>query len=193
MVVLYQNYMSGVVRGVLYTQIDALSAHATFVSLALAMDEIHNNASTLSFEELYRNAYNLVLHKHGNLLYEGVQDRLGMHLRRSGAGLVRLGRTSLGGAILGGGGVSGRTGSMSTSTSTSTSSAILSSASISMMVGGGDDEGGRGLGVAVPSPRATRTTWYCTSTAIYCTRGCRISWGCCAGVAWASCDSDGLC
>jgi hypothetical protein len=104
MVVLYQNYMSGVVRGVLYTQMDALSAHATFVSLALAMDEIHNNASTLSFEELYRNAYNLVLHKHGNLLYEGVQDRLGMHLRRSGAGLVRLGRTSLGGAILGGGG-----------------------------------------------------------------------------------------
>ena len=39
-----------------------------------AIDEIYNkNASVLSFEELYRNAYNLVLHKHGDLLYEGVQ------------------------------------------------------------------------------------------------------------------------
>lgn len=57
------------------------------------MDEIHNrNASTLSFEELYRNAYNLVLHKHGGLLYEGVQDRLSVHLRRSGAKLVKLAR-----------------------------------------------------------------------------------------------------
>ncbi|KAL3815950.1 hypothetical protein ACHAXA_003571 [Cyclostephanos tholiformis] len=80
-----------------YTQMDANSARATFESLAAAMDEIHNrNASTLSFEELYRNAYNLVLHKHGNLLYEGVSDRLGMHLRRSGASLVRLGRASAG-------------------------------------------------------------------------------------------------
>ncbi len=90
MVALYQNYMSGGGRGVLYTQMDALSAHATFASLALAMDEIHNNASTLSFKELYRNAYNLVLHKHGNLLYEGVQDRLGMHLRRDLASHYRL-------------------------------------------------------------------------------------------------------
>jgi hypothetical protein len=53
MVALYQNYMSGGARGVLYTQMDALSAHATFASLALAMDEIHNrNTSTLSSEEL---------------------------------------------------------------------------------------------------------------------------------------------
>ena len=38
-----------------------------------AIGEIHNkNASSLSFEELYRNAYNLVLHKHGDLLYAGV-------------------------------------------------------------------------------------------------------------------------
>ncbi len=74
MVALYQNYHTCLaVRGELYTQMDASSAHATFASLASAMDEIHNrNASTLSFEELYRNAYNLVLHKHRNLLYEGV-------------------------------------------------------------------------------------------------------------------------
>ena len=57
------------------------------------MDEIHNrNASTLSFEELYRNAYNLVLHKHGNLLYGGITDRLTVHLRQCGGRLVRLQR-----------------------------------------------------------------------------------------------------
>lgn len=31
-------------------------------------------ASTLSYEELYRTAYNLVLHKHGELLYTGVKN-----------------------------------------------------------------------------------------------------------------------
>ena len=76
-----------------YTQMDAAAARSTFASLASAMDEIHNrNASTLSFEELYRNAYNLVLHKHGGLLYDGVRDRLASHLRSSGGRLVRLAR-----------------------------------------------------------------------------------------------------
>lgn len=31
-------------------------------------------ASSLSYEELYRTAYNLVLHKHGELLYNGVKQ-----------------------------------------------------------------------------------------------------------------------
>ena len=31
-------------------------------------------ASSLSYEELYRTAYNLVLHKHGELLYNGVKS-----------------------------------------------------------------------------------------------------------------------
>ncbi len=31
-------------------------------------------ASFLSYEELYRTAYNLVLHKHGDLLYQGVKN-----------------------------------------------------------------------------------------------------------------------
>lgn len=44
------------------------------LSCSTAIGEIHNkNASLLSFEELYRNAYNLVLHKHGDLLYQGVE------------------------------------------------------------------------------------------------------------------------
>jgi len=72
---------------------DQTSALLTFQSLASAMDEIHNrNASTLSFEELYRNAYNLVLHKHGGLLYEGITERLTVHLRRCGGRLVTLQR-----------------------------------------------------------------------------------------------------
>src|SRR5210317_2552744 len=76
-----------------YSQMDTTAALTTFQSLASAMDEIHNrNASTLSFEELYRNAYNLVLHKHGNLLYEGITERLTVHLRGCGLKLVRLQR-----------------------------------------------------------------------------------------------------
>lgn len=46
-----------------------------FSFFSTAIGEIHNkNASSLSFEELYRNAYNLVLHKHGDLLYAGVKQ-----------------------------------------------------------------------------------------------------------------------
>jgi len=77
------------------------------------MDEIHNrNASTLSFEELYRNAYNLVLHKHGNLLYEGITERLTVHLRRCGGRLVRLQRdihSGSGGVLKSGGDASKKT------------------------------------------------------------------------------------
>jgi len=47
---------------------DANEAREIWNGLAKAIDEIHNqDASLLSFEELYRNAYNLVLHKHGEL------------------------------------------------------------------------------------------------------------------------------
>ena len=43
---------------------DSAQAGQIWKSLRRAIDEIHNkNASVLSFEELYRNAYNLVLHK----------------------------------------------------------------------------------------------------------------------------------
>uniref|UniRef100_A0A7S1C1S1 Cullin family profile domain-containing protein n=1 Tax=Bicosoecida sp. CB-2014 TaxID=1486930 RepID=A0A7S1C1S1_9STRA len=43
---------------------------------------LEQNASSLSFEELYRNAYNLVLHNQGNLLYEGVYDTVKQHLQK---------------------------------------------------------------------------------------------------------------
>lgn len=57
--------------------------------LARAIDEIYNrNASQLSFEELYRYAYNLVLHKHGAVLYEGVAAKLTQHLQGTLAALA---------------------------------------------------------------------------------------------------------
>jgi cullin 3 len=43
--------------------------------LAASLREIHTkNASKLSFEELYRNAYKLVLKKRGDTLYERVKE-----------------------------------------------------------------------------------------------------------------------
>lgn len=60
---------------------DRSDAAGTWDLLANAIDEIYNrNASQLSFEELYRSAYNLVLHKHGAVLYEGVSAKIQQHL-----------------------------------------------------------------------------------------------------------------
>ena len=70
-------------------------ANKTWDALSTAIKEIHNqNASSLSFEELYRfralsmevfsrsrNAYSLVLHKHGDILYNGVVEAVTGHLR----------------------------------------------------------------------------------------------------------------
>lgn len=57
-------------------------AKKTWKVLEDAIREIHNqNASGLSFEELYRNAYNMVLHKHGDKLYSGLMTTLTNHLK----------------------------------------------------------------------------------------------------------------
>ena len=46
-----------------------------------AIQEIQRkNNSGLSFEELYRNAYTMVLHKHGGKLYEGLREVVASHL-----------------------------------------------------------------------------------------------------------------
>jgi hypothetical protein len=51
-------------------RIDHNGAQELWTTLRKAINEIYNqNASQLSYEELYRNAYNLVLHKHYELLY----------------------------------------------------------------------------------------------------------------------------
>ncbi|KAG1678291.1 hypothetical protein FOA52_013912 [Chlamydomonas sp. UWO 241] len=52
-------------------------ADKTWKVLESAIHEIHNqNASGLSFEQLYRNAYNMVLHKYGDRLYMGLKKTL---------------------------------------------------------------------------------------------------------------------
>lgn len=49
--------------------------------LSLAIKEIHRkDASPLSFEELYRTAYTLVIRKHGKRLYEAVKSEIKSHL-----------------------------------------------------------------------------------------------------------------
>lgn len=49
--------------------------------LKSAIQEIQKkNNSGLSFEELYRNAYTMVLHKHGEKLYNGLRDVVREHL-----------------------------------------------------------------------------------------------------------------
>ena len=63
---------------------DRQDANRTWETLSAALDEIYNrNASQLSFEELYRSSYNLVLHKHGDLLYDGVSEKVTQHLSKT--------------------------------------------------------------------------------------------------------------
>lgn len=50
-------------------------------TLKTAIQEIQKkNNSGLSFEELYRNAYTMVLHKHGEKLYMGTREVVADHL-----------------------------------------------------------------------------------------------------------------
>mmetsp|Transcript_20563 Transcript_20563/g.61882 ORF Transcript_20563/g.61882 Transcript_20563/m.61882 type:complete len:739 (+) Transcript_20563:362-2578(+) len=53
----------------------------TWALLEAAILEINNhNASGLSFEELYRSAYNMVINKYGERLYKGLVDTVSKHL-----------------------------------------------------------------------------------------------------------------
>ena len=52
-----------------------------WAGLKSAIQEIQKkNNSGLSFEELYRNAYTMVLHKHGDKLYTGLEEVVKEHL-----------------------------------------------------------------------------------------------------------------
>lgn len=54
----------------------------TWDLLKRAIQEIQRkNNSGLSFEELYRNAYTMVLHKHGDKLYSGLKQVVTEHLQ----------------------------------------------------------------------------------------------------------------
>ncbi|KAF7809140.1 cullin-3A-like isoform X1 [Senna tora] len=62
--------------------VDHRYADKTWKILEHAIHEIYNhNASGLSFEELYRNAYNMVLHKFGEKLYTGLVTTMTTHLK----------------------------------------------------------------------------------------------------------------
>ncbi|TMW93419.1 hypothetical protein EJD97_011726 [Solanum chilense] len=62
--------------------VDPKYAEKTWKILEHAIHEIYNhNASGLSFEELYRNAYNMVLHKFGEKLYSGLVFTITFHLQ----------------------------------------------------------------------------------------------------------------
>eukprot|EP00899_Mesostigma_viride_P019647 jgi/Mesvir1/27684/Mv07403-RA.1 len=63
-------------------EMDPNYADKTWKVLEDAIKEINNhNASGLSFEELYRSAYNMVLHRFGDRLYNGLVDTITRHLR----------------------------------------------------------------------------------------------------------------
>lgn len=77
----------------LANQNDAVDFETMWGELSSSLREIHTkNASKLSFEELYRNAYKLVLKKKGETLYERVkqfeQEWLAFHVRTRIDGLV---------------------------------------------------------------------------------------------------------
>nr|XP_043632849.1 cullin-3A-like [Erigeron canadensis] len=66
--------------------VDPKYAEKTWKVLEHAIHEIYNhNASGLSFEELYRNAYNMVLHKFGDKLYSGLVSTMTSHLKEIAA------------------------------------------------------------------------------------------------------------
>ncbi|KAK9061754.1 hypothetical protein SSX86_018937 [Deinandra increscens subsp. villosa] len=66
--------------------VDPKYAEKTWKILEHAIHEIYNhNASGLSFEELYRNAYNMVLHKFGEKLYSGLVSTMTEHLKEIAA------------------------------------------------------------------------------------------------------------
>ncbi|PAV88495.1 hypothetical protein WR25_23120 [Diploscapter pachys] len=63
------------------TNMDADYVNSIWDMLKRAIQEIQRkNNSGLSFEELYRNAYTMVLHKHGERLYNGLRDVVTDHL-----------------------------------------------------------------------------------------------------------------
>ncbi|CDW52179.1 cullin 3 [Trichuris trichiura] len=62
---------------------DESYVQSTWELLRCAIQMIQNqNNSVLSFEELYRNAYTMVLHKHGDKLYNGLREVVMEHLVR---------------------------------------------------------------------------------------------------------------
>eukprot|EP01052_Picozoa_sp_SAG31_P045390 SAG31_NODE_8268_length_1485_cov_1.057720_1_plen_185_part_00 len=67
-------------------QTDQGFASRTWKDLETAIDQIfERNAGHLSFESLYRSAYNMVLHKHGDMLHKNVTAAVQKHLDSTAA------------------------------------------------------------------------------------------------------------
>jgi cullin 3 len=66
------------------TSMDSTTAVANLDALGAAIDQIYGHMSSqLSYEQLYRKAYNMVLQRQGDLLYEGIKNILSKHLHVS--------------------------------------------------------------------------------------------------------------
>ena len=66
---------------------DEKYVNSIWALLKNAIQEIQKkNNSGLSFEELYRNAYTMVLHKHGEKLYTGLREVVTEHLTNKVSG-----------------------------------------------------------------------------------------------------------
>ena len=67
--------------GIRNQHMEGAAALAMWTSLNVAIDQIFTQkTSSLSFNELYNYGYQLVIHKHGDLLYSGVQGSVKAHL-----------------------------------------------------------------------------------------------------------------
>ena len=67
---------------------DEKYVNSIWALLKNAIQEIQKkNNSGLSFEELYRNAYTMVLHKHGEKLYTGLREVVTEHLTNKVSGV----------------------------------------------------------------------------------------------------------
>ncbi|GMM35544.1 cullin [Saccharomycopsis crataegensis] len=80
---------------------DGVDIEKSWNVLSFAISEIYNkNASNLSFEQLYRKCYHLVLRKQGEQLYNNVKAQLRNHLLDKRSGLVEMIKSTLGSSTL---------------------------------------------------------------------------------------------
>lgn len=80
---IYYHYHLTFIKPALHPQMtmDERYVNNIWSLLKNAIQEIQKkNNSGLSFEELYRNAYTMILHKHGEKLYTGLREVVTDHL-----------------------------------------------------------------------------------------------------------------
>ena len=88
----FDTYLKVRKHGLLFQMtMDEKYVNNIWTLLKNAIQEIQKkNNSGLSFEELYRNAYTMVLHKHGEKLYTGLREVVTDHLVNKVKGKVQF-------------------------------------------------------------------------------------------------------